>query len=171
MSYLAGKWKDLIIPGAALGAGGAAPALTVLQGNAQVYGFATSEFVYGQFEIQHDYQEGTDITVHVHWAPSSTNAGNVVWDFEYTVANVNGVFPATQTLSVTQAGAGVASTHQLASMSAVLPGTGRKIGDIIAFRLLRNATGNTFTGTALLLSIGAHYQCDSLGSNQIASKN
>jgi len=47
----------------------------------QTYGFAVGEKIYGSFEMQHDYKEGSDITFHVHWqgitAPSGTD--NVQW--------------------------------------------------------------------------------------------
>jgi hypothetical protein len=29
------------------------------------------------FEIPHTYREGSDLEVHLHWAPSSTNTGRV----------------------------------------------------------------------------------------------
>lgn len=171
MSYIDGKWKDLIVPIVGLAGGAQAPTATTITGNINGLGFATGDNVYGAFEIQHDYKEGTDLYVHVHWSPNSTNNGNVVFDFEYTVAGFNATFPAATTISATQASGGVTNAHKLAAISTTISGTGRKIGDIICFRLLRNATGNTYTGTAIVHSIGIHYECDSLGSNEISTKN
>jgi hypothetical protein len=168
---LANKWKDLILPITSVGPGGSNPAATTLLGNVQVYGFQTGDLIQGSFEIQHDYIEGTDLNVHVHWAPSTSNTGAVVFNFEYTVANVGAVYPATTILNQPFTPSGVQAQHQLSAFTTTIPGTGRKIGDVVCFRFLRNATGNAFTGLALVTSIGVHYQCDCLGSNQIVSKN
>jgi hypothetical protein len=50
-----------------------------------------------------------------------------------------------------------------------IAGTGRKIGDIIAFELSRPST-DSFTGDAFLHSIGIHYQSDTIGSRQMSVK-
>jgi hypothetical protein len=125
-----------------------------------------SDEVYGSFELPHDYKEGTALYPHLHWSPSSTDTGNCVFTVVYSIAIVNGVFGTTSTaLSFTQAGAGVALTNQLIDSSAVIAGTGRKIGDIIVFRLAR-PTGDAFTGDAFLHSFGVHYEIDTMGSRQ-----
>lgn len=171
MSHFAGKWNDLILPIAGLGKGATAPTVATITGNIEGLRFGTGDYVFGAFEIQHNYKEGTDLYVHVHWSPDSTNTGNCVFEFEYSGSNVGATLPAAQTLTLTQAGSGVINQHQLANGATIIPGTGIKIGEIIIFRLLRSATGNTFTGNAFVHSIGVHYECDSLGSNQIATKN
>ncbi len=168
---LACKWKDLILPVTSVGPGGTTPSPTTLIGNIQCYGFQTGDLIQGSFEIQHDYIEGTDLNVHIHWAPTTTNVGVIVFDFEYSVANVGSVYPASIVISQTFTPPGVALQHTISAFTTTIPGAGRKIGDVVSFRFLRNATGNAFTGLALVTSIGVHYQCDCLGSNQIATKN
>lgn len=171
MSHLFAKWKDLILPVTGMGVGGTIPAMTAVTGNINTYGFQTGDYLYGAFEIQHDYLEGSDLYVHIHWAPTTTNTGNCIFEFEYTLANVNATLPGSTTISETQAGSGVALRHQLAEFTTVISGVGRKIGDIVAFRIYRTAAGNTFTGLALMFSLGIHYQMDVTGSNQRTSKN
>lgn len=171
MSYSPGKWNDIILPVTGLGNGVVVPAMTNVIGNVSTYGFATGDFFYGAFEIPHNYKEGSDLDVHIHWAPSSTNTGDCVWAFEYTIANKNGTFGATAILAATQAGSGTALKHQYLEFSPTITGTSIKVGAIIMYRLLRNAVGDTFTGTALGCSLGIHYQCDSIGSNAETTKN
>jgi len=170
MSHIKGKWKDLIVPAVGLGPGGTVPSMGTVVGNIRTYEFQTGDLLYGAFEIQHDYQENTDMYVHVHWAPTNTNTGNIVFDFEYTKANWAATFPASTTISVTEAAPGIALTHMVTEFPTTISGT-IKIGEIIAFRLLRQATGNTFTGNALMFSIGIHYRIDITGSNLRMLKN
>ncbi len=46
------------------------------------------------FDVQmpHGWVEGTTIYPHIHWAPSTTGSGNVIWYLEYTWANYQGTF-------------------------------------------------------------------------------
>lgn len=173
MTFRAGIWKDLIPQITGVAAGGAAPAMggILASGNIQGYTFQTSDALYGTFELPADYQEGTDLTVHLHWMPSSANTGNLVWAFEYSVANIGSVSGAPTVLPNTSVPAGVAWTHQISTFATTIPGAGLKIQSIIVFRLLRNNTGNGFTGNAILTSLGAFYQADSMGSNSQTTKN
>jgi hypothetical protein len=109
--------------------------------------------------------------VHIHWSPTTTNTGNIRWGLEYTIANANAAFPTTSTIYVTQAGSGVVNQHQLIAF-ADISGTGRKIGDVIAFRVFRDApnAADTFTGNAFLHQIGIHYICDTAGSRDMTTK-
>lgn len=163
-------WNDIIIPGAGLRQGGSAPAFAVFIGGIFEYRFDAGQAneVHGSFEIQHDYKEGTALDFHVHWSPSTTNAGNIVWGVEYVVSNIGSAFAATaETVSMTPAAApGVLRRHVLSDVAQV-PGTGLKIGAIVAFRLFRQNGGtDTFTGNAFLHSVGVHYQSDTTGSRQ-----
>ena len=169
MSHKTGQWKDLILPATAL-TGGTLPTFGVFSGDLRTYKFETGDVLHGSFEVQHDYIEDSDLYVHVHWAPSSTNTGNCIFLFDYSIASVGTAFPVQAQLTVTQAGSGLALKHQLATFTPVISGT-IKIGDIIAFSLVRTATNNTFTGDAFVFSVGVHYKCDTLGSNQMTTKD
>jgi hypothetical protein len=162
-------WKDLITSASNLRSGGSPP--TFAQFLNGVYGYrfdaGTADELHGSFELQHDYKEGTDLDFHVHWSPTTTNNGNVVWGVEYTVQNIAGVFPATTTVTMTPTAAGgVANAHKLHDI-AIITGTGLKIGAVIVYRVFRQNGGtDTFTGNAFLHSVGIHYQCDTVGSRQ-----
>lgn len=161
------RWRDEILPATALGAGASAPDLVTLTGNILAYAFdggSTAEQLYGSFELNHEYKEGTDIFPHIHWAPVNANAGNVKWNLEYSVASKDSAFAVATTISCTDANLG-ANTHHVVEFSAI-SGTGRKVGDVIAFRLYRDPAdaSDTYASDAILLSLGIHYQVDSTGS-------
>lgn len=167
------NWKDLILPAVNLRPGSTPPAFAIFMGGiyASRFDAGISDMLYGSFELQHDYFEGSDLYFHVHWSPTTTNAGNIVWGVEYTIASPFTVFPATVTVLGTPTPApGVVNRHQLQNI-AVIPGTGQVIGSIVAFRVFRQNGGtDTFTGNAFLHSVGVHYSADTLGSRSITSK-
>ena len=164
-------YKDLIMSAFALGVGASAPDLVqfLAAGGLRCFGFdgnATPEQLYGTHELQHDYQEGTNILFHVHWAPTTANAGDVKWQLEYSWQNTDGTFGAATTISIVQAAGGTAWVHKLAAFAAIT-GTGFKIGSVVNFRLFRDPTdgSDTYVDDAGLLSIGIHYLSDTLGSS------
>jgi hypothetical protein len=164
-------WDDIIIPASNLRGGVSVPNFSVFQNGVYQLLFINnqSDEVYGSFEIPHDYKEETDLQPHIHWSPNSTNTGNCVWNFEYTIADASTTFGATTTTTITQAGSGTINQHQLANTAAVISGSGIKVGAICVFRLAR-PTGDAFTGDAFLHSVGVHYQIDTIGSRQITTK-
>jgi len=167
------QYRDFIIPAANLRGGATPPAFVAFLGGLFTYSFVngTTDILYGAFEFQHDYMEGTDVEIHVHWSPNSTNTGNVRLSFEYSVANMGAVFPAPTTMLVTDAASGQVAFHEYTTIG-VISGTGRKIGDIVnfAFSRLGNDALDTFSGDMFLHSIGAHYQVDTLGSFSTTGK-
>jgi hypothetical protein len=173
MSHTSGKWNDLIVPVVGLGKSSTVPSPTDFLTNLSSYGFQRGDQLYGCFEIPHDYKEGSNLRFHIHWIPSTTDTGSVVWILDFSCANANDVFPATENLKKTVAAAGAANTHQLSELAPIVSGTGKKIDSVVPFRLKRGevADGDTFTGVAIALSVGVHYECDGIGSNQIFIKN
>lgn len=171
MGHQAGKWKDLILGGLGLGLGQVVvPTLETLIGNIKARQFDTGDYVYGDFEFQHDYKEGSDFAIHVHWCPTNDDTGNIAWELEYTQAASGIVMPAVTTIEKVEAAPGAALHHKI-SVFPTIDGANTKIDSHLPFRLIRRASGDTFTGGAMLLAIGLHYQTDSIGSNQPASKN
>lgn len=166
-------WKDLILSASNLRPGNSAPTFGAFLGGIYTYRFdaGSAHEVHGAVELQHDYKEGTDLVFHVHWSPSTTNTGNIVWGIEYTVQNPGAVFGATDTQSMTPTPAPGAVAHHALNNVYTISGTGLKIGAIVSFRLFRQNGGtDTFTGNAFLHSVGIHYECDTLGSRTITAK-
>lgn len=160
-------YRDLILPATNLRPGNTAPAFAAATNG--IYGFRfdanTGDELHGSVELQHDYKEGTDLQFHVHWTPTTTNTGDIVWNVEYSVANVGDAFPASAIGSSGPLPAsGVIGKHAIASV-VTIPGAGLKIGAIVRFRVYRQNGGtDTFTGNAFMDSVGIHYKCDSVGS-------
>jgi len=167
-------YNDLIMPAGNLRHGNTPPVFAVFLGGiyAPRFDAGVADEVHGSVEFQHNYKEGTDIEVHVHWSPTTTNTGNIVFGFEYTVANMTtGTFGAPTTITNTPfASLGIINRHTYTTIG-VISGTGRKIGDVIVFRFYRQKGGtDTFTGNAFVHSIGIHYECDTTGSRSVTGK-
>jgi hypothetical protein len=170
-------WNDINMPASALRLGATAPdAISVLgAGSIQTLGFdgnATVESVHGAAEILHGYVEGSDIEFHVHWMPTTANAGNVKWQLEYSWIDKDGTFANPTTISVIQAAGGTAWVHKRADFPAI-SGTGMAINSAVLFRLFRDPTDGDDTynnDDAALVQVGIHYQIDVYGSRLEDSK-
>lgn len=129
------------------------------------------ESIHFSAQLPHSYKEGSDLKCHVHWAPDSTNEGNVVWHLEYTVISINGTFTTTPELQVTDAADGTANKHQLTELGTI-SGTGLGISSMLVGRLTRlgDDENDTFTGNAVFLEIDFHYQLDAMGSRSESVK-
>jgi len=174
------QWDDLRTPANAIKITGALnlPVWDVFLPNpgpgTQLLWFDNSDQVFFNIQMPHDWWEGTTIYPHVHWVPVNGAAGNVVWYFEYTWANIDAVFPATTTVDFLDAAAGTANTHQIATHSIAgaqvsIAGTGHTISSMLVCRLYRDAGGpapapDTYKALAGLLEFDIHYQKDSFGS-------
>jgi hypothetical protein len=170
-------WNDIILPAAGLGIGAAAPALVDFDPitGMKVYSFSgtnsTPDELFGIFEIPHDYEEGTDLSVHVHWAAENDTVADVKWQCSYSLADNLALFPAGQLITKVVSTIGK-DKHLITGLDPDISGVGLKIGAIVCCRLFRDATdpADTYTGGARLLSFGVHYQSDTLGSSKIISK-
>lgn len=171
------QWNDIPIATFALGTAAAAPALIDFTPitNMRLYGFSgsnpTPDELFGVAEILHGYKEGSDIRPHIHWAPASANGGTVKWQMSYSIASPNAQFPAGQLLSAVDSALGL-NTHHAVEFSSVIPGANLKIGAQICFRLFRDPTDpdDNYPDPALLLSVGFHYDQDTLGSADVFNK-
>lgn len=131
-----------------------------------LYDADSTETLFLIAQIPHAWKEGSGIRPHIHWQPSSTNTGNVVWQLEYKWTNVNDTEASEWTaLTVTTASSGVVGKHQVVSF-AEIDGTDKKVSSILVLKLSRiggNAS-DTYTGDALLREFDIHYLVDSKGS-------
>jgi len=170
-------WNDFNFDALHLTRGAAAPDLVTLFGAGGVKGLAfdgvaTLEEVHGGGEILHPWLEGTDIIPHVHWMPTTADAGSAQWFLEYSWANLGEAFGATTTISVVDPSFGVAWRHQLVDLPTI-SGAGFLIGSCFMFRLYRDPLGaadDDYEHDAVLLSVGLHHQVDAFGSRQILVK-
>ena len=166
--FPAARWNDLRVALSAGKASTSPPTFETLRNGVQSYGFSATQTEQLFFEVQipRGWNLGTTIKPHIHWSPgNSTNTGSVVWQLEYSWANVGDPFPATTTLTATQAATGVPYAHQIASFGDV-DGTGKRESSVFVCRLARvgGDAADTFPTDALGISVDFHYQAVALGS-------
>lgn len=166
-------WDDLRFPVAGINPPGAAsdPTRDTSDGRL-VFSASATNIVAIQVQMPHHWKQGSSIVPHVHWSPTSTHTGNVLWRLEYKIANINTVFPGSYTtVDKLQAGAGVADTHQLAGFGEI-DMTGFTLSCMLLLLLSRiGGDGtDTYTGTAKLNEFDIHYKIDGFGSKNETSK-
>jgi hypothetical protein len=171
-------WEDIRIAGANTRVGVTAPAVGTFgpSGSLRVLRFEQNHHdeIYFEIQMPHAWKEGSNIYPHVHWAPVSATAGNVVWQLDYTWANPAGTFgaPATMTSDATAAG-GTAWVHKISvlkdgSGNAYIAGAGKTISSMLVCRLHRDAGAgaDTLAADAAFLEFDIHYEVDGFGSRQ-----
>lgn len=68
------------------------PAWTAFIGNQFAYTFAVNDYIQlASSELLHDWMEGSNIELHVHWATNGvdTTDRGVKWEIEYTLVNID----------------------------------------------------------------------------------
>lgn len=122
-----------------------------------------------EFQMPHDYKEGTRIYPHVHYR-HTTGQGTPVFVWEKTWVNLGDVSAIAWTKHVTGTTTGTTDgTSQLVGDSGI-DGTGMHISSIIKIHLwLRSTSGAT--KTCFVESIDIHYEKDAIGSNTISTKD
>lgn len=135
------------------------------------WGFDVNEYVSGGFELQHDYKEGSDLYFHIHWQGSAAPTGtdNVKWQLIYIVSR-DGATVSPATTITTETGYDTAY-EQVRSDFTAITGTNFKIGDQFMFTIGRvAASADEYAGDAITMTLGVHYQIDTIGSRQIGTK-
>ena len=174
--YQPDQYDDIRIAGLAMRTNATAPDLIAFAPATTAllaYGFdgtGTNEQAYFAIQIPHSYKKGTNIHPHIHWSPTDTNTGTVVWSLEYTWANKDGTFSAPTTIKSTaiQAG-GVAWVHKYSEF-ADIDGTGKNISSMLICRLFRLGTDDTYEHDAALLEMDFHIFMDTIGSDEELTK-
>jgi len=168
-------WIDFNFGIGALRRGSAAPDLIdVGSTDIETLGFDgvnTLEEVSNALELNHNWAEGTTLRPHVHWYPTTNDAGNVKWNMDYVIVSSGAVVGAATTISVTQAAGGVAWTERYAALPDITT-AGLVIGAQMHLRLYRdpNDEDDTYGADAALATFGLHVLIDSLGSSSEATK-
>lgn len=168
------NWNDLNLSINSLAVGATAPANWTITGTSLVIkafsGSGPAESAHGSLEILHDYKEGSDITPHIHWCPTTTASGDVRWQLEYAWVD-NGTISTSTTIGVTVAANGVVGKEARTNFPAI-SGTGRHIGSRFVFRLFRDPAhvADTYGDAAGAFDFGIHYERDTIGSRLITTK-
>ena len=168
------SWEDVNFSPVATAVGPSAPDLINFSTSgikiASLDGVATNEELNAAVELPHKHRTGGDLIAHVHWCPTTTEAGNVRLYFDYWIVNGtttigNGTFDVVDSAT---GGAWLEKRKDFGTISS----TGLMIGDQCVFRLHRipTSTDDTYGSEIGIFSWGFHHEVDSLGSNTITSK-
>lgn len=164
-------------------AGAGVPARNTLVGGILKDQFAVNDALQFQSaELLHDWKEGTDVEVHVHWDTGGLNNATVrgvKWQIEYSVCNPieSGVLPYTRTATVTQSAEFVIAANEADRTEHVgtiytIPGSTLKIGAqlIMVLKRIASVTNPAPVADPFLISFGVHFQSDTLGSRTVWGK-
>lgn len=158
------SWIDLNLDIVGLALGASAPDIGTVGGGTIQHllfdGLAVDEEVSGTIEIQHNVKLDV-IKPHIHWFPTTTDAGNVKWNLTYFISNVGDAIPAETTISVTTATPGAIQ----ASISGFpdIDISSFTAGAQFCFRLQRDHT-DTYNADVAAQTFGLHVELQSLGT-------
>lgn len=170
-------WDDFRVEASIVKPGATAPSYKAFgpSGNLQALMFEAGHHDEAMFEMQmpHNWKLGTNIYPHVHWTPTTADAGNVVWELEYAWCNIGDAFgaPSNMASDATAAG-GIAWMHKLTYLKSggnnYIDGTGKTLSSMLVCRIHRNSNSgsDTLNKDVALLEVDFHYQIDSLGSDE-----
>lgn len=165
-------WDDWRWVGLGKGTGVNNPARTPINGyECEVWEFANGKLLHCDGnQIPHDYEEGTDITAHIHWVPSTTGLYTGTWTLKYSGwldAATGTAMSAETTITAAFNASMTAFQMQSQNFSAVIAGAGRKISSMLNISLSLSLTSGA---SCFLVGFDGHYKKDRLGSKQITSK-
>ncbi len=129
---------------------------------------STEEEVFFQAQLPHAWKEGSNISPHVHWTPTSTLADttDVVWGLEYTWQSIDGVFADTAIMYTTGAmpSSAVDLEHVLSEFP-MMTGAGMTLSSMVMCRLFRAVDdGDTYGDDVAFLEADFHFEVDMPGS-------
>lgn len=165
------QWNDLRFPAAGVNPPGAAsdPARDTTDGCLNFSASATN-IIAMQTVMPHSWKTGSFVEPHIHWTKTDGGAGDVVWEFKYSIADPNGVFPAFTTITSAATVLGTPDTNtadkHLVTSFGFIPfvcaGTAPATKMLLS-RLGADA-GDTYAAVAKLVEFDIHILKDSLGS-------
>lgn len=155
-------WNDIIATLNVKGSGANNPTFGTFRDGIQGWLFShnTMNQVWIEFHILHDYALNTPLYPHIHWAPTTANAGTVRWGIEYTVAKGHNqeAFPATTTFYVETAVTNQQYRHIITEASDLQAISGANVepDTVILMRIFRDAAHPNDTYPDDIFS----WQCD-----------
>ena len=135
----------------------------------------TNQTIFSANELLHKWAIGTDIDAHIHWAESTADTGFVCWGVEVVFAMINDAFVVLDTLTVTDEADSVAHKHHYADLGDIDMSSYSELTDVsgnFVLRVYRDASNaaDTYPQDAFGITIGFHYEIDSMGSRSEVSK-
>lgn len=170
-------WDDLKIPVGIMQKRGAVDPSYVIYKDSFLPIFAQGDELSFVQQMPHDYQEDSDLYLHLHWNPAAQGTamdGSAVgWAADIEFINPWTVHPDGTTYSLLSTCSGTDDLHQM-SPSVLINGSGLNISCIISGRVYRTSVDDTYTNSPgdrpLLYEVDFHYQKDGFGSTSPISK-
>lgn len=150
-------------------AGPAAPTATTI-GIYPVLQFSSAGPVESVLFVGHippHWDSTTDVTLHIHWAPTNGNAGDVVWDIDYVSLkpeNNEVLTAATSNLTTTDSTQAL-QDEILETATLTIPAADMAVGDITSIKLSRDTADGADTYNSLVSFVLIHvvYTINKLG--------
>jgi hypothetical protein len=168
-------WDDLRFPAQGL----AKPTSGSAQVNDSYFGGQVVDFTSGakdqvvQFNAQlpHSWKEESDIEFHLHVAGETDTTGTVQWGFTYAWSNIDSSI-ATELDISTASDITVGNDHHMLIDIGDITSNGKHISSMLICSLTRMGTqaSDTYAGDIHLMEADFHYQKDTNGSREEASK-
>lgn len=161
--------KEIVIKVEGLTLGASPPTQAVI-GNFSVLQFPGTgaiRMVYTTFHVPKDWSSGTDIKIHIHWAPVNANAGTVVWKMTWDAlaSNNNEVISGAGTATSVPDATQTLQDELLESDDMTIAGASLALEDTIGLTIFRDpADGSDNYGSAAsLVLVEIKYTADKLG--------
>jgi len=164
-------WDDLRFPAQGINPAGPAARPSVDSAafpGTLLFSDTVSNLIAGVAQMPHAWSRGTEIHPHLHWSKTTGEAGGVVWEWCYSIADVGGTFGAYSSWLPAESkvpDSNTASKHAL-DVFPWLDMTGYKESTIICWQVRRNtdAAGDTYAAAARLFEFDFHYQSSKPGT-------
>lgn len=130
-----------------------------------LFGAGGTNVVYFTAQFQHSWEEGTNVEPHIHLAYTNANAGNSVWRFTYSWANMGANFPTETTVDATFSSPEVTDRHTYNTFGNV-SGSGNTKSSIMLCSLSRlgGDAADTYASGIYAVSADIHISKNKLGS-------
>lgn len=163
------KYKKIPYGVGEMTVGGVPPAFTVLNNIIAAYSFKKNvdETLIVESELPNDYEDGTDIILHIDWCPTTTGTNNVVWQITYNTFGIGGLINSSGTQDTkTEAALGVAYAHQETNIF-VISGLGVTTNTHLTMNIGRigSNVADTYDASALVYSIHIEYIVNKIGTD------
>ncbi len=120
---------------------------------------------YANFDVPFDWATDTDLYAAIHWSPgNSTATGDVRFGLEFTYANVDGTFGASDTFYISGTSDGTAYKHYQ-SISSSFPGTLVEANTRFLIRIFRDGgnVADTLAADLFIVGFDLYYQTNKFG--------
>lgn len=165
-------WDDLQVPVTQVKLAGVSDPIWVAYRGGRVLAFAKNadNILYFNAQIPHRYREGADIEFHIHTVHPDGGAGNSIWNFTYSWANIGEDFPVeTAEDGVVIASPEDADKHEMHEILEPISGIGKSISSVLLCSLQREGTAaapvaDDYDDAVYLAALDFHIPVDSMGS-------